>query len=253
VLSVAGSDPSGGAGLQADLKTFEALGVEGCAIPVALTVQNSRGVARVEAISPQLVAEQLEAVLSDAQVRAVKIGMLANAEIVRAVSGALRAHALPFTVLDPVIRSTSGATLLDDDGVAALHELISLVTLVTPNAAEAALLTGIRSPASVAEARVAAKKLRELGARNVLVTGGHIGADGQVIDVFAGDEGDAEFSTPRVVVARTHGTGCRLSSAVAAHVARGASLTDACAAAQRFVGDWLRGGRPPEEHQRNNC
>jgi len=244
VLSVAGSDPSGGAGVQADLKTFEALGVEGCAIPVALTVQNSRGVARVEAVSPQLVAEQLDAVLSDAQVRAVKIGMLASAEIVRAVSDALLTYAPPFTVLDPVIRSTSGAVLLADDGVAALQELLSLVTLVTPNAAEAGVLTGLRAPASVAEARVAAKRLRELGARNVLVTGGHIDAAGQVVDVLAGEEGSADFSIPRVVpvlVARTHGTGCRLSSAIAAHVARGSSLAQACAAAQQFVGGWLRG------------
>jgi hydroxymethylpyrimidine/phosphomethylpyrimidine kinase len=181
-------------------------------------------------------------VLSDAHVRAVKIGMLANAEIVRAVSDALRTYAPPFTVLDPVIRSTSGATLLVDDGVAALRELLSLVTLVTPNAAEAGVLTGLRAPTSVAEARVAAKKLCELGARNVLVTGGHIDADGQVIDVLAGEEGDADFSIPRVVVARTHGTGCRLSSAIAAHVARGRSLAEACAAAQQFVGVWLCGG-----------
>lgn len=239
MLSVAGSDPSGGAGLQADLKTFEALGVEGCAIPVALTVQNSRGVSRVEAVSTQLVAEQLDAVLSDADVRAVKIGMLANAEIVSAVSIALRTHAPPFTVLDPVIRSTSGAMLLDDEGVAALRDLFPLVTLVTPNAAEAGVLAGMHAPATLADARVAAKKLCALGARNVLVTGGHIDAEGHVVDVLAGEEGDADLSIQRVVVARTHGTGCRSSSAIAAHAALGASLVDACAAAQRFVGRLL--------------
>lgn len=242
MLSVAGSDPSGGAGLQADLKTFEALGVEGCAIPVALTVQNSRGVSRVEAVSTQLVAEQLDAVLSDVHVRAVKIGMLANAEIVRVVSDALRTHAPPFTVLDPVIRSTSGAMLLDDEGVAALRELFPLVTLVTPNAAEAGVLAAMHVPASAAEARVAAKKLCSLGARNVLVTGGHIDAEGQVVDVLAGEQGDAESSVRRVVVARTHGTGCRLSSAIAAQLALGASMADACAAAQRFVASLLARG-----------
>ena len=239
MLSVAGSDPSGGAGLQADLKTFEALGVEGCAIPVALTVQNSRGVSRIEAVSTQLVAEQLDAVLSDGEVRAMKIGMLANAEIVRAVSGALRTHAPPFTVLDPVIRSTSGTMLLEDEGVAALRELFPLVTLVTPNAAEAGVLAGMHVPANIAEARVAARRLCALGARNVLVTGGHIGTEEQVVDVLSGAQGYADLSIRRVVVARTHGTGCRLSSAIAAHVALGASLADACAAAQRFVGNLL--------------
>jgi hydroxymethylpyrimidine kinase/phosphomethylpyrimidine kinase len=239
VLSVAGSDPSGGAGIQADLKTFEAIGVEGGAIPVALTVQNSRGVARVEAVSASLVAEQLDAILSDIDVRAVKIGMLANAQIVHAVADALRRHKPPFVVLDPVIRSTSGVALLDDDGVRAIGELLELMTLVTPNAAEAGVLAGTMAPISSAEARAAAAAILSRGVANVLVTGGHIGTGDQVIDVLVGKQGEALFSSPRVPVTRTHGTGCRLSSAIAALVALGAPLREACAKAQRHVGDSL--------------
>jgi hydroxymethylpyrimidine kinase/phosphomethylpyrimidine kinase len=240
VLSVAGSDPTGGAGIQADLKTFEALGADGCAVPVALTVQNSRGVARVDVVPPDLVAQQIDAVLSDIDVRAVKIGMLANASIVRVVADAIRRYHPPFVVLDPVIRSTSGATLLSDDGVDVLRtDLLPLVTLVTPNAAEAGILAGARPPTSVSEAHTAAKNIRSSGARNVLVTGGHVAAGGQVVDVLGGEDGDAEFSIERIPIARTHGTGCRLSSAIAAHVALGTPLVEACGAAQRFVRDWL--------------
>ena len=160
MLSIAGSDPSGGAGIQADLKTFESLGVEGCAVPVALTVQNSRGVARTHVVAADLVTDQLDAVLSDADVRAVKIGMLGNAEVVRAVVAALRRHPPPFIVLDPVIRSTSGATLLTDDGVDALRtELLPLATLVTPNVAEAGVLEGSVAPTTIAEARRSARRL----------------------------------------------------------------------------------------------
>jgi hydroxymethylpyrimidine/phosphomethylpyrimidine kinase len=187
-----------------------------------------------------LVAEQLEAVLSDVEVRAVKIGMLANGEIVRAVASALRRHPPPFVVLDPVICSTSGARLLSDDGIDALrHELLPLVTLVTPNAAEAGVLARSDAPASVADARLIARQIRAGGASNVLVTGGHVATDESVVDVLSGKQGDFEFSAIRVSVDRTHGTGCRLSSAIASHVALGGSMKEACARAQRYVADWL--------------
>jgi hydroxymethylpyrimidine/phosphomethylpyrimidine kinase len=247
VLSIAGSDPSGGAGIQADLKTFESLGVEGCAVPVALTVQNSRGVIRSQMVAAGLVAEQLEAVLSDIDVRAVKIGMLGDAENVRAVAAGLRRHPPPFVVLDPVIRSTSGATLLTDDGVDALRtELLPLVTLLTPNVAEAGVLEGAVAPATVAEVRRSARRLRSLGVPYVVVTGGHLSSDEEVVDVLADERGEREMRAPRARVSRTHGTGCRFSSAVAAFVALGAGLDDACARAQRYVGDWLREERQSE-------
>lgn len=205
-------------------------------------MQNSRGVTRVSPVSYELIADQLEAVLSDVEVRAVKIGMLATAHTVRTVAEALRRYPPPVVVLDPVIRATSGAQLLDDDGVEALRrELLPLVTLVTPNAAESGVLLGSAAPRTVADARLAAERIRALGARNVVVTGGHTDGGDHVIDVLAGEMGDADLRAPRVSVSRTHGTGCRYSSALAAFVARGAPLNDACAAAQRYVGDWLAG------------
>jgi hydroxymethylpyrimidine/phosphomethylpyrimidine kinase len=241
VLSIAGSDPSGGAGIQADLKTFESLGVEGCAVPVALTVQNSRGVVRSQIVSAELVTEQLDAVLSDVGARAIKIGMLGDAEVVRAVAAALRRHPSPFVVVDPVIRSTSGATLLTDDGVDALRaELLPLATLVTPNVAEAGILERSIAPTTVAEARRSARRLCSLGVPYAVVTGGHLSGDEEVVDVLADVSGERELRAPRVRVPRTHGTGCRFSSAVASFVALGASVDDACVRAQRYVGDWLR-------------
>jgi hydroxymethylpyrimidine kinase/phosphomethylpyrimidine kinase len=240
VLSIGGSDPSGGAGIQADLKTFEALGVDGCAVPVALTVQNRRGVTRIETLSAELAAEQCDAVFADADVRAVKIGMLATADMVRTVADVLRRHVPPFVVLDPVVRATSGAQLLSDEG---LHELrrnlLPLVTLVTPNAAEAGALAACAAPHTIADARLVAERVRVLAARNVVVTGGHTDGGDDVVDVLVGECGSSDARAPRVNLTRTHGTGCRYSSAVAALVARGASLSAACAGAQRFVGGWL--------------
>lgn len=240
-MSIAGSDPSGGAGIQADLKTFESIGVEGSAVPVALTVQSHRGAFRVEAVSVDLVAEQIDAALADTDVHAVKIGMLANRDVVRAVAEALRRHRPSCVVLDPVIRSTSGATLLTDDGVDALRrELLPLVTIVTPNTSEAGTLLHTNAPTTAAEARLAARRLRELGVKSAVVTGGHLECEQMVVDTFADDSGEREICAQRVRLARTHGTGCRFSSAVAAHVARGSPLADACERAQRYVGEWLR-------------
>src|SRR5262249_14474582 len=147
-----------------------------------------------------------------------------------------------FSVLDPVVRATSGAFLLDGAGVDALRELIQLVTLVTPNADESAILVGPPAPSTPAESRAQAAKLRASGARNVLLKGGHVGNDRLVVDVLAGEHGATELTVERVPVSRTHGTGCRLSSAIAAHVALGASLPEACAAAQQFVARWIADG-----------
>lgn len=237
VLSIAGSDPSGGAGIQMDLKTFAVLGVDGCAVPVALTAQNADGVRAIHLVPADFVTAQIDAVFSGAGVRAVKIGMLGTAEIVRAVADALRRHRPPFVVLDPVIRATSGATLLDDDGLGALRrELLPLVDLITPNASEAGRLLDALAPETVAEARIAGARLVAIGARNALITGSHLVSDGDVVDVLLGAYGPSDFRAPRVSGAHTRGTGCRLSSAIAAFVALGRDLPDACAEAQRFVG-----------------
>lgn len=223
-----------------DLKTFAVLGVDGCAVPVALTAQYSNGVSAIRLVAADFVAEQIDAVFSCTDVKAVKIGMLGTAEIVRAVAEALRRYRPPFIVLDPVIRATSGATLLDDDGVDALRrELLPLVDLVTPNASEAGRLLDAAAPQTVSEACIAAANLVAMGVRNALLTGGHLASDGEVIDVLRGAYSPREFRAPRVSGAYTRGTGCRLSSAIAAFVALGCDLPDACARAQRFVGQTI--------------
>jgi hydroxymethylpyrimidine/phosphomethylpyrimidine kinase len=209
-------------------------------VPVALTAQNAGGVRGVHPVPAAFVTLQIDTVFDGGNIAAVKIGMLANAEIVNAVAQALRRHRPAFVVLDPVFSATSGARLLDDHGVRVLrHDLLPLVTLVTPNASEAGALLEAAPPRSVAEAGDVARRILALGARNVLVTGGHIGTGADVVDVLRGECGDADIRTPRIVTGRTHGTGCRLSSAIAAYVALGASLPQACVDAQHFVAQGL--------------
>ena len=236
VLSIAGSDPSGGAGIQADLKTFAALGVYGCAAITALTAQSTRGVTAVMPVSPEFVDQQLETLLADVRVAAVKIGMLGTGGVVRAVAAALRRHHLPHVVVDPVMAATAGGRLLDDDGIAALRdELLPLATVVTPNASEAGILVRGAAPRTVDEARSAAHALHAAGARSVLVTGGHLAEGDEVVDVLYDGRILGEVRTRRVRGRGTHGTGCTLSSAIAAFLARGVALPEACARAQRFV------------------
>ncbi|MGI8765110.1 MAG: bifunctional hydroxymethylpyrimidine kinase/phosphomethylpyrimidine kinase [Gemmatimonadaceae bacterium] len=236
VLSIAGSDPSGGAGIQADLKTFAALGVYGCAALTALTAQNTVEVSGVFSIPVDFLRRQLEAVFTDVSVDAVKIGMLGTADTVRMVAAVLRAYQLPYVVLDPVLHATTGARLLDADALDALRgELLPLVTIVTPNADEAGALLGIAPPRSVAEARKAAAMLVERGGSAALVTGGHLADAEFCVDVLHDGSTLWEFPVPRAPSGRTHGTGCTLSSAVAALLARGHGLQQACAEAQRFV------------------
>jgi hydroxymethylpyrimidine/phosphomethylpyrimidine kinase len=233
VLSIAGLDPSGGAGVLADVKTFTALGVYGAGVVTAITVQNTRGVQRVVPQPAALVAEELAAVLADLPVAAVKIGMLATAEIVRAVAGALRDRPTP-VVLDPVLVSSSGAPLLDDAAVAVLFdELLPLATLVTPNLPEAARLLGDMLPPAEAGAR-----LLQRGAQAVLVKGGH--GEGDTLEdvlVTCGACAPLRLRHPRVETPHTHGTGCALSSAIAAGLAQGLLLHQAV---ERAV-TWLHG------------
>jgi hydroxymethylpyrimidine kinase/phosphomethylpyrimidine kinase len=243
VLTIAGSDPSGGAGIQGDLKTFAAHGVYGMAVITALTVQNTRGVTRIAPVAPDLVSAQIAAVLADLPPDAIKIGMLATAPIVRAVATALEpvARAGVPIVLDPVFGASLGGTLLDDPGVAALGEhLLALARVVTPNAQEATRLTGL-PVRTVAEARQAASRLVALGARAAIVTGGHL--PGPPIDVLVDGTHTIELAGERVTTAGTHGTGCAFAAALAARLACADPLETAARQAKQFVAAAL--GRAP--------
>ncbi|MCE1179891.1 MAG: bifunctional hydroxymethylpyrimidine kinase/phosphomethylpyrimidine kinase [Micrococcales bacterium] len=219
VLSIAGSDPSGGAGIQADLKTFSALGAYGMAVVTALTAQNTRGVQGVHTPPADFVAQQMDSILDDIRVDAVKIGMLATTEICEAVGRRLRSPALRGipVVLDPVMVATSGDPLLDPAAVAAIVAMLPDVGLVTPNLPEAAILAGAGSSpaASSDEMLVQAMAIRERGGPAVLVKGGHL-AGQEATDLLVDDTGEHWISQPRVATDCTHGTGCSLSSAITA-------------------------------------
>jgi hydroxymethylpyrimidine/phosphomethylpyrimidine kinase len=232
-LTIAGSDSGGGAGIQADLKTFAAHGVFGLTAITAITAQNTLGVSASLAVDASLVTAQIDAVAADLPIHAVKIGMLVNQAIIAAVADTLARHRLGPVVLDPVMVAKGGARLLADDAIEALRRtLLPLAAIVTPNAEEAAALTG-RPVRSLADQRTAAEALRAGGARAVLVKGGHL--DGPAIDVLADAGGLVEFRDERVPTRHTHGTGCTLSSAIAARLALGDDLRTAIAAAKAYV------------------
>lgn len=234
VMSIAGSDSGGGAGIQADLRTFAALGVFGTTAISALTAQNSQGVRGVYPVDADFVASQIEAVASDMPVAAVKIGMLQSQRIIHAVVQALDRHALPQVVLDPVMVATSGDPLLEEDAVDVLRrELVPRAAVITPNLPEAGMLLG-RSLSSDREAmREAARDLLDLGAAAVLLKGGHRTGDAE--DVFCQENTLRILSVPRIPTRATHGSGCTLSSALAAFLARGRSLEVAVVEAKEFV------------------
>ncbi|MCL1633264.1 bifunctional hydroxymethylpyrimidine kinase/phosphomethylpyrimidine kinase [Luteimonas sp. SX5] len=243
-LTIAGSDSGGGAGIQADLKTFAAHGVHGLSAIAALTAQHTRGVAAVHVPPVGFLRAQIDACFDDFAVGAVKLGMLANAEVIAAVAGALRAHAPAFVVLDPVMVATSGARLLEPEALQALRErLLPLASVVTPNLPEAELLLG-HAIADLDGMRAAAAELRELGARTVLLKGGHLIDDGDVVDVYADADGLREIAHPRLRI-QAHGTGCTLASAIAAGLCLGFPIADACAAATDYVHRALRQGYRP--------
>jgi hydroxymethylpyrimidine/phosphomethylpyrimidine kinase len=242
-LTIAGSDSSGGAGIQADLKTFTALGVYGAAVITALTAQNTRGVTGVEPVSAAFVFAQIEAVLSDLAVGAIKTGMLANADIVEAVARILRAAPSRPLVVDPVMVATSGDMLLAPDAVEAVkRDLMPLATLVTPNLAEAAWLLGGKMADTEDEATEQARALLAFGCKAVLVKGGHGGGD-TAVDILCDGAGTERFERPRIDTPHTHGTGCTLSAAVAALMAQGIDLREAVGRAKTFVWEALAHGR----------
>jgi hydroxymethylpyrimidine/phosphomethylpyrimidine kinase len=242
VLSIAGSDSGGGAGIQADLKTFAALGCFGMSAITALTAQNTLGVRAIHAVPTQMLADQIDAVVEDIGVDAVKIGMLHSAETVRTVASALQRHGLHKVVFDPVMIATSGAKLIDDAAIDVLvRELFPLAALITPNLDEAALLVG-QPLRSEADMEAAGRQLIERGANAVLVKGGHLAGD-TVSDLLLARGAPALWMrAARIASPNTHGTGCTLSSAIASHLALGADLAEAVTRAREFVRGALDAG-----------
>jgi len=245
-LTIAGSDSGGGAGIQADLKTFAALGVYGTSAITALTAQNTMAVTALRVAPADMVVAQIDAVVSDLGCDAVKTGMLAAAAIVEAVAEAVTRLRLPHLVVDPVMVSKSGDHLLAEDAVAALRQrLLPLARVVTPNIPEAEVLAGL-TIATLDDAIRAAHAIRALGARAVIVKGGHLDRP-DIVDVLVdGDEGDAvvQLVTPRVAGVHTHGTGCTFAAAITARLALGDGLEAAARAAQAYVAGAMRAGVP---------
>lgn len=243
ILTIAGSDPSGGAGIQADLKTFSALGAYGCAVITALTAQNTTGVTGVFPIPGSFVGEQLDTLFADVAIDAVKIGMIANAEIVVAVARALRSHRPRYVVLDPVMVATSGDRLLTRDAERVLREeLVPLADLITPNLDEAAALLGTERAVTAAEASEQAYALRSSGAARVLVKGGHLQTGDSATDFLLELDGPiSEIGGPRIATSNTHGTGCTLSSAIAALRPVAADWLEAVRGAKRYLISALEG------------
>jgi hydroxymethylpyrimidine/phosphomethylpyrimidine kinase len=233
-LTIAGSDSGGGAGIQADLKTFAALGVYGTSAITAVTAQNTVGVTASVALEADFVTAQIEAVAGDIAIHATKIGMLANAAIVEAVVAAIEELELPLVVVDPVMIAKSGDRLLDEDGVLAIRgELLPLARVVTPNLPEAEALSGRRIQ-SLADTRDAARTIKKMGARAVIIKGGH-NQSSEIVDLLLDGDAIFEFRTPRIETRNTHGTGCTFASAVAAHLALGRTLPEAAERAQKYV------------------
>jgi hydroxymethylpyrimidine/phosphomethylpyrimidine kinase len=234
-LTIAGSDPSGGAGIQADLKTFAALGVYGASVLTALTAQNTQRVTGIHDVPADFIAAQIDAVFADLDVGAVKIGMLSRAATIEAVATGLARHRAKNIVLDPVMVASSGERLLAPDAVDLLRsELIPRALVVTPNLPEAAALTGATLARNEEEMEAQAREILALGARNVLIKGGH-GQGDESIDLLIGQGEVVRLSAKRIATKNTHGTGCTLSSAIAAGLAQGRDVVTACQDAKAYV------------------
>jgi hydroxymethylpyrimidine/phosphomethylpyrimidine kinase len=233
-LTIAGSDSSGGAGIEADLKTFSALGVYGACVITALTAQNTKGVFAVHDVPGDFIAAQINAVFSDLDVGAVKLGMLAHAAAIDVVAAALDRYRPPNVVLDPVMVASSGERLLHDGAIGRLRDLIRRVRVVTPNLPEAAALLDAPLARGEDEMRMQAERLRALGAGAVLIKGGH-GSGPESVDLLVGAQGCLRLAAPRAATRNTHGTGCTLAAALAAGLAKGLALEDAAKKAKDYV------------------
>jgi hydroxymethylpyrimidine/phosphomethylpyrimidine kinase len=238
VLSIAGHDPSSGAGITADIKTIAAHGCYGVTCVTALTVQSTRGVNRFDASEGRTITETLEQLMDDLDISAVKIGMLGSAEGAKSVAAFLKRYSLPFVVLDPIVRSSSGAELISAEGLQVMKDrIIGRACVITPNIDEAAMLTGV-NVASTDEMRGAALRLHEMGARNVIITGGHLDPPS---DLISGKDGQTTVLNGSKIPGRsTHGTGCAFSTALACNLARGHNLVSAAKAAKSYVENALR-------------
>lgn len=234
-LTIAGSDSGGGAGIQADIKTFSALGVYGASVITALTAQNTLGVSAIHDVPPEFIGAQIDAVYSDLNVAATKIGMLSQASTIEAVAAGFERHKAKNVVLDPVMVAASGAKLLADEAVAALKRtLLHRAVVVTPNLYEAAALLEAPVAKNEREMLEQAERIRALGARAVLIKGGH--AEGpEAVDLFVDANGLRRLVAARVQTLNTHGTGCTLSSAIAAFLARGLELPEAVTLAKNYI------------------
>jgi hydroxymethylpyrimidine/phosphomethylpyrimidine kinase len=234
VLAIAGYDPSSGAGITADIKTITAQGCYGVTCITSLTVQSTRGVRSVEPVEGKLITEILDELVTDIEISAVKIGMLGTAEAARAVTGFLKRYSPRRVVLDPVLVSSSGASLLSKDGLPLLKDrLLGLVSVITPNAAEAAALTGLKVD-TLEEMELAARRLRQMGARSVIVTGGHLDPPSDLI-IAESIPNPVILTGVKVSSRSTHGTGCAFSTALACKLAQGRNLMPAAKAAKSFV------------------
>lgn len=242
-MSIAGSDSSAGAGIQADMKAFAACGVYGTTAITAITAQNTVGVDAVEVLAPDIVYAQMKSVASDLNVKAVKTGMLASSAIIQRVAQGISDLKLPNLVVDTVMVSKSGHRLLAPEAEAAMRDvLLPLATLITPNLPEAEVLTGMRIT-NTETMRAAAQKLFQQGARHVLMKGGHL-ETAESIDIFYDGKSFTELTTARVATRSTHGTGCTLSAAITAYIAKGETVLDACRLAKAYLTEALRQAEP---------
>lgn len=236
VLTIAGSDSGGGAGIQADIKAISATGSFACSAITAITSQNTLGVSAIFPIPLSHIESQLDAVFSDIKVTAVKIGMLADSDIIRLVAKKLRQYQPKFIVLDPVMVATSGDLLLQESAITTLKdELFPLADIITPNLPEAAAITGLTIPQNASEMEHMIEALRALKAKSVLLKGGHLTQDKDSADLLISADQVERFSSPRIDTQNTHGTGCTLSSAIASYLAQSGSLTDAVQEAKDYI------------------
>ncbi|PSV10676.1 bifunctional hydroxymethylpyrimidine kinase/phosphomethylpyrimidine kinase [Photobacterium kishitanii] len=236
VLTIAGSDSGGGAGIQADIKAISATGSYACSVITAITAQNTQGVSGILAIPLEMVEQQLDAVFTDLNVQAVKIGMLADSEIIRLVATKIRHYQPQFLVIDPVMVATSGDVLLQQHAITTLKtELLPLADIITPNLPEAAALTGLEIPQSMADMQAMISALRDINPHAVLLKGGHLEQSSDSTDLLILANNVIELTTPRIDTNNTHGTGCTLSAAIASYLAQGNDLTTATTLAKRYI------------------
>jgi len=244
VLTIAGSDGSGGAGIQADIKTITAIGCYGLSVITALTAQNTRGVNTVYPVSEQCVIDQFQALVDDISIDAIKIGMLGNAKIIKTIAKLLRnLKSKPPIILDTILKSSSGTVLLSNEAINFLKgELFPLATLITPNIPEALLLSGIKTPLNTREAvEKCAMELMKTACCAVLLKGGH-GENNECCDCLVHDNRAKWFSSTKIMTKNTHGTGCTLSSAIAAYMAKGESIEEAVGNAKVFLNEAMNAG-----------